>query len=74
MIVRVVPKMSTGIFFLFLNSYINNKENYIQGNMWLDLCVAALCFWNISFVKKNILFFTLSYILNLRDKKAIANI
>lgn len=42
MIVRVVPTMSTGIFFLFLNSYINNKENYIQGNMWLDLCVAAL--------------------------------
>lgn len=29
MIVRVVFKMSIGIFFLFLNFYINNKENYI---------------------------------------------
>lgn len=42
--------------------------------MWLDLCVAALCFQIISFVKKNILFFKLSYCVNLRDEKAIFDI
>lgn len=61
MIVRVILKC---VYFSYIE-LLHKQQTKIYS------CVAALSFWIISFVKKNMLFYKLSYNLSLRDEKKI---